>query len=130
MASNKFHLPNPADPLMPNLYWSNELPEFNKEKLNAIDQQCAVDTVITHTSPSFCELSSHNFLESWATHDADLLDDVRYERQVMDQIYDYLYSKNHPLSNWYYGHFHESWHAEIDQVRYHMLDIMELREIL
>ena len=130
MTSNKYHLPNPADPLMPNLYWSNELPEFNKEKLNAIDQQCAVDTVITHTSPSFCELSSHNFLESWAAHDADLLDDVRYERQVMDQIYDYLYSKNHPLSNWYYGHFHESWHAEIDQVRYHMLDIMELREIL
>ena len=58
------------------------------------------------------------------------LDDVRYERQVMDEVYNYLYTKNHPLSNWYYGHFHESWHAEIDQVRYHMLDIMELREIL
>jgi hypothetical protein len=130
MTSNKFHLPNPDDPLMPNVYWSNELPEFNKEKLNRIDQQCAIDTVITHTSPSFCELSSHNFLESWAAHDADLLDDVKYERQVMDQIYNYLYSKNHPLSNWYYGHFHESWHAEIDHVKFHMLDIMELREIL
>lgn len=61
MSSNKYHLPNPDDPLMPNVYWSNELPEFNKEKLNRIDQQFAVDTVITHTSPSFCELSSHHF---------------------------------------------------------------------
>ena len=28
-----------------------------------------------------------------------------------------------------YGHFHESWHAEIDDVMFHMLDIMELREM-
>jgi len=129
MTFNKYHLPNPDDPLIPNVYWSNELPEFNKVMLDRIDQQCAIDIVITHTSPSFCELSSHHFLESWAEHDVDLLDDVRYERQVMDDIYSYLYSKNHPLRYWYYGHFHESWHAEIDHVIFHMLDIMELREI-
>ena len=29
---------------------------------------------------------------------------------------------------WFYGHFHESWHSEIEGVRYNMLDIMELRE--
>lgn len=103
--------------------------EFNKEKLDVIDCQCAVDTVITHTSPSFCELSSHHFLEDWAAHDAELMDDIKYERQVMDDLYNYLYTKNHPLQYWYYGHFHESWHAQIDDVMFNMLDIMELREI-
>jgi len=24
--------------------------------------------------------------------------------------------KNHPLHYWYYGHFHESWHAKIEDV--------------
>ena len=84
---------------------------------------------ITHTSPSFCELSSHHFLEDWAEHDVDLMDDIKYERQVMDDLYNYLYTKNHPLRYWYYGHFHESWHAQIDDIMFHMLDIMELREI-
>ena len=101
----------------------------NKVRLDVIDRQCAIDTVITHTSPSFCELTSHHFLESWTEHDVDLMDDIKYERQVMDDIYNYLYTKNHPLRYWYYGHFHESWHAVIDDVMFNMLDIMELREI-
>lgn len=129
MTSRHYHIPNPDDPFMPNVYWSNEIPEFNKEKLDVIDRQCAVDTVITHTSPSFCELSSHHFLEDWAKRDTNLMDDIKYERQVMDDIYNYLFTKNHPLRYWYYGHFHESWHAQIDDVMFHMLDIMELREI-
>ena len=129
MTAKKYHLPSPDDLLMPNVYWNNELPEFNLERLDEIDRQCAVDTVITHTSPSFCELSSHHFLESWAERDVDLMDDIKYERQVMDDLYNYLYTKNHPLRYWYYGHFHESWHAEIDDVMFHMLDIMELREM-
>ena len=129
MASRRYHIPNPDDPFMPNVYWSIEIPEFNKEKLDVIDCQCAVDTVITHTSPSFCELLSHHFLEDWVAHDAELMDDIKYERQVMDDLYNYLYTKNHPLQYWYYGHFHESWHAQIDDVMFNMLDIMELREI-
>lgn len=129
MKSKQYHLPMPDDLLMPNVYWSNEQPVYDKPKLDGIDKICAVDTVITHTSPSFCQLSSHFALEDWAAHDVSLMDDVRKERQVMDDIYNYLYTKNHPLRYWYYGHFHESWHAEIDDVVYHMLDIMELREI-
>ena len=115
---------------MPNVYWSNEIPEFNKSKLDKINDICAIDTVITHTSPSFCELSSHSGLEDWAIHDKDLMEDVKYEREVMDDIYNYLYTKNHPLRYWYYGHFHESWHAKIGDVMFHMLDIMELRECI
>ena len=129
MKSRQYHLPNPDDPFMPNVYWANEIPEYNKAKLDNIDEICAIDTVITHTSPSFCELSSHFALEDWAMHDKGLMEDVKYEREVMDDIYNYLYTKNHPLRYWYYGHFHESWHAQIDDVMFHMLDIMELREI-
>ena len=61
--------------------------------------------------------------------DENLMDDVKKERKVMDDLYAYLYAKNHPLRYWYYGHYHQSWHAKIDDVMYHMLDIMELREM-
>lgn len=47
----------------------------------------------------------------------------------MDKILNYLKAKNHPLPYWFYGHFHQSWHQEIDGVQYNMLDIMELRDL-
>ena len=47
----------------------------------------------------------------------------------MDDLYAYLYSKSHPLRYWFYGHFHQSWHCEIDGIQYNMLDCMELREV-
>lgn len=129
MMSRYYHLLNPDDPLMPNVYWLNEQPIYDERKLDAIDKAFAIDTVITHTSPSFCELTSHFGIEYWAMQDENLMDDVKKERKVMDDLYAYLYAKNHPLRYWYYGHYHQSWHAKIDDVMYHMLDIMELREM-
>ena len=129
MAAKQYHQPNPADPFAPNVYWKDELPVYHEAKLDALDKRCAIDVVITHTSPSFCQLSSHVGLAAWAMQDEGLLDNVRNERKVMDDIHDYLYTHSHPLAYWYYGHFHRSWFAAIDGVNFHMLDIMELRDI-
>ena len=124
-----YHLPKVNEPLARNIYWRNEYPVFDVDKFDEINEHCAVDTVITHTAPSFCELTSKSGMSSWSIRDENLMDDVKYERQVMDKILNYLKTKNHPLRHWFYGHFHQSWHQEIDGVQYNMLDIMELREI-
>ncbi|MBO7098549.1 MAG: metallophosphoesterase [Bacteroidaceae bacterium] len=129
MDAKQYRLHREDAPFMPNVYWPNEQPVYDEKKLDVINEKCAIDTVITHTSPSFCELSSHFALEDWAMHDDRLMEDVKHERKVMDDLYNYLYIKCHPVSYWYYGHFHESWHAKIDDVKFHMLDIMELIEI-
>jgi hypothetical protein len=129
ISDKNFHLPNPEEPFVPNVYWRDESPFFDKEKLAMIDEACAIDTVITHSSPSFCELSSHQGLHDWAMRDEDLLDDVKHERKVMDSLYTHLRERGHPLCRWYYAHFHQSWHSEIDGVMFNMLDIMELKEI-
>ena len=115
--------------LTPYVYWPDEVPVYDEAKLDAIDRQSAVDVVITHTAPSFCELTSHHFIQEWLDKDKDLLEDIRNERKVMDDIYAYLYAHSHPLQYWYYGHFHESWHGEIEGVKYNMLDISEIREL-
>ena len=44
-------------------------------------------------------------------------------------VVEHLQRDRHPLERWYYGHFHNSWHSEIDGVWYKMLDIMELLEV-
>ena len=120
---------NPKDKFTPNIYWCNEPPVYDQERLNALDKVCAIDTVITHTAPSFCEKKEKRNMEEWIISDYHLATDVAKERQTMDSILSYLKEHGHPLRYWYYGHFHESWHSEIDDVKYNLLDCAELREI-
>lgn len=62
--------------------------------------------------------------------DKNLTAGVRFERQVMDRIPDHLRSGGlPPLRHLFYGHFRQSWHQEIEGVRYNIIDIMELREL-
>ncbi len=124
-----YHVPKAEEPLARNIYWQNEYPVFNIDKLDAVNKHCSIDTVITHAAPSFCEQTSRSGIKNMAIRDEDLHAHVKHERQVMDNILDYLKSRKHPLSHWYYGHFHQSWHQEIDGVQYNLLDIMELRKM-
>ena len=88
-----------------------------------------IDTVVTHTAPSHCELFSKSNLNQWAENDPLLLEDVQLEREVMDMLLNHLKTNNHSVSHWYYGHFHQSWHSAIDGILYQMLDIMEFSQV-
>lgn len=115
--------------LTPFVYWPDEAPVYDQAMLETISRDHTVDVVITHTAPSFCERLSRANIQDWLVKDEDLLEDIKAERKVMDHIQAYLYAHNHPLDYWFYGHFHESWHSEIDNVKYNMLDCLELREV-
>ena len=111
-------------------YWTDEMPVYDKEKLDSISQELKIDTVITHTAPSFCELILKDGLTEWAELDPDIPADCAKERETMDQILSHLKSAGHPVSHWYYGHFHQSWNSQIDGILFSMLDIMEFKEII
>lgn len=128
---NNRHQPGPdtgKDIYDPNYYWPNEKPVFNSELLGKIMSEQTIDTVITHTSPSFCELQNKNGLSEWSRDDTQLVADVRQERQTMDAIY-YLLKERRTITHWCYGHFHQSWHSDIEGILFKMLDIMEFYEI-
>jgi len=108
-------------------YWPDEMPVFSKECIDALP--ISIDTIVTHTAPSFCEKQDHAFLHDWAQMDPTLIDDVSMERQTMDQIHDCIKQKGIPVQNWLYGHFHESWTSFIDGIRFKMLDIMEFYDL-
>lgn len=113
----------------PGAYWPGEAPVYDEAKLEAAGQY-AIDTVITHTAPSFCQLDHHHNIQGWLMRDKDLLDDIKTERKVMDDICTFLKGHGQPLQKWFYAHFHESWHDEINGVNYQMLDIMELNQLV
>ena len=110
-------------------YWADEAPVYEDALLHEINEEFAIDTVITHTAPSFCELQNKNFLMQFSASDATLLDDVKAERATMDALYHRLRHDAHPLTHWFYGHFHQSWHSAIEGVMFSMLDVMEFREV-
>lgn len=111
-------------------YWPNEAPVYDEAKLAAINEVCAIDVVVTHTAPSFCEKQSQTEIQNWLVKDEDLQDDIKGERQTMDKLHSFLKEHSHPVDQWFYGHFHQSWHDEIDGIKYNMLDCMELRELI
>ena len=121
------HSHDDKDPLALNYYWKDEMPVFNEELLTQILVENEVDTVITHTAPSFCEMKSKEGIRSWIKYDPDLVANLDQERSIMDEIYAKV--KGTSVAHWCYGHFHQSWHADIDGILFKMLDIMELYEI-
>lgn len=113
------------------LYWADEAPFLSKDILEILRiKGINIDTIITHTAPSFCDLQTKSGLEKWALYDEKLLEDCNCERSVMDAIFEKLRYDGHNLKCWYYAHFHQSRRVCIDGIKYVMLDIMELHELL
>lgn len=88
-----------------------------------------VDIVITHTSPSFCELLSKEGINKWTCNDKTLISDIQQEREVMNSLYETLKEHQQHVTHWCYGHFHQSWHSSINGTLFKMLDIMEFYEL-
>lgn len=67
-------------------YWPDEMPFFDEQKLTEIDRQFNIDTVITHTAPSFCELISKAGLPGWAARDAGLMADSEIDGVLFSML--------------------------------------------
>lgn len=100
-------------------YWEDECVLFKKEKLENSD------ILITHTAPSWCFPQQFNeMVYGWAGQDAYLLEDLRDERRVMDEIFKVCRPHMH-----FYGHFHSSVTERINGCIHKLLDIDEFYEL-
>lgn len=130
MRRSKEHMENicrfePAD------YWPLEQPYIDDSALARLHREGkTVDTVVTHVAPSMCEdVVSPSWLEYLIENDPTLPDDMRHDREVMDALLERLRKHCHPVRHWFYGHYHHSWQADIDGIRYTMLKEMEMKEL-
>lgn len=111
------------------LWWEDEAPVFDYDAIAFLPKDTRIDTVVSHTCPSFCWPEEKRELQSWAVLDPALIDDVEKERQTMDEVFNALVSTGHPLERWYYGHYHRSWTGRREDVLFSMLDEGEFKEI-
>ncbi|MCD8102757.1 MAG: metallophosphoesterase [Alistipes sp.] len=112
----------------PFYYWENEKPFYDEDNLTELkNSSIGIDTVITHTCPSFCFPVNKSGIQIWLKRDPQLAADLNVERSIPDKILDKLNKDGHPLKEWYYGHFHASHFEVIDDVKFTALNIMELK---
>lgn len=108
----------------PKLYWEDEPPVYDEMSLSEIrGSEIKIDTVCTHTCPSFSVPHTKDGIESWLAMDGNLEKDIDAERATMDKLYHRLLADGHPLKNWCYGHFHYHHVAEIDGITFRLLDM-------
>ncbi len=113
---------------IPKCYWEDEAAVYDEKAFEELKASgIAVDTIITHTAPSFCEPHTKSGVACWLVGDEKLAADLQNERGIMDRIHERLMQDAHPLREWYYAHFHNSYTEYISDVKYSMLDIQELR---
>jgi predicted phosphodiesterase len=107
-------------------WWENETVRFDKEALDGLPAGTSIDAVVTHSAPSFCLPKWKNGLKRNALRDPWLIRDCAHERQQLDILSEYLFAFDHPVKQWFYGHFHTSVAQEINGIRYTGLDELEL----
>lgn len=101
-------------------YWENESPIY-KPKLEE-----HIDIIVTHSAPSFCfpQIKS-DIVYEYAKYDETLLDDISKERMVFDKIYE---DYKDTITDWFYGHYHQSHLEQINGINFRLLNIEEFCE--
>lgn len=103
------------------LYWENELPVYDEDKLNEIrDNNINIDVIATHTAPSFFPFNDTTGLTYFLSVDDKLKDDLITERSIMDNIYNYCKTFL-DVRYWFYGHFHSYQKGKHEHVIYQMM---------
>lgn len=85
------------------IYWPNEAPVYNEAAIDGLT--CQIDTVCSHIAPTeFPPLTGPD--KCWFRVDPDLHKDCAAERGTMSNVLHRLLENQHPLQQWYYGHYH------------------------
>ena len=78
--------------------------------------------LVTHTAPLQCAPPTDDaMVRSWSQQDAYLLEDLRSERHLLQEILEKVQPKHH-----FYGHFHKSHRENINGCQHVLLNINEL----
>lgn len=115
---------NEAKKICKQCYWDNEQCYYDEEKLSQLKlNNINIDIVCTHTCPSFAKPIGKDNIQYWLNVDKLLDNDINNEREVMDKVFNKLKKDNHPLSFWFYGHFHYHNTEFIEGTKFVMLDM-------
>jgi hypothetical protein len=110
-----------------NLWWENEIFDYNEVEIDNILEKLQIDIVVTHTAPRmFYPQHFNHIVTEYAKNDDMLIYDLVLERNLVQNLYEKFYDKIMP-KYWFYGHFHSSNNEIIEEkVKAVLLNISEL----
>jgi len=110
-------------------YWREEEFVFNQDKLDAVLRDVKkIDIVVTHSAPS--EFWPYDFdlnVHSYMARDKQLKADLDIDRANHSRLLKFI-TMRFSTTRWYYGHFHASKGGEYNDIKYHLLGELEIRE--
>ena len=109
-------------------WWKDEVFNLDKKKLDELDLS-SIEIIVSHTAPNFAyPISFSSIVYKFAKHDPKLLEELRKEREMVNDFFSYLKEKSNCLTHFYYGHFHDSNHETIEDVNFKLLNVFEMYE--
>lgn len=109
-------------------YWENEHPFYDEKLINEFKENGVnINTIISHTCPSFAFPRKKDGISYWCLIDPSLENDLNIERGIMDDIYNKLFSDGHNIKKWYYGHYHTSNEEEIYGILFRVINCINFK---
>lgn len=107
-------------------YWPEERPVYDSKAIDALT--CQIDVVCSHVAPF--EFPPHTSVPArYLEKDPQLKRDCAEERNVFSKILRKLIKNGHPLSQWYYGHYHRYDVSEYRGIKTVLLDMARDRNL-
>lgn len=100
-------------------YWENEVPVYRPDLIDQLT--CQIDTVCTHIAPTFFP-PGLDVPKKYLGNDKELRKDCITERRILDKVYSRLTNAGHPVTKWFYGHYHYYAVSQYRQVTGYLLD--------
>jgi len=109
-------------------YWENEGVKPLSKTIYDRLYKYNIHIVAAHTAPiQVGPYGLGSVVEGWAKHDKYVKVDAIDERTLVDKICNQLVDQ-WVISDWYYGHFHDSFFTHSNGAYFHGLDCMEFKE--
>ena len=119
---------------IPNIsYWDNEtvIPLNEELKYKIKNLSYNIDVICTHNAPTYIKPvntdinNQGQFVEAWSAYDKELKHDVWNDRSTLNELEDYI-KQYHHINYWIYGHFHNHFYSEYDNIKFIGLDMFYL----
>lgn len=111
-------------------YWEDEKVVWDEQKLTNVSFNPNKKLIVaTHTAPQCVNVNKNgtHLVDMFAQYDSNLWKDINVEREILQKIHDYLKQNNISFTDWFMGHFHNSYLEIQGNSKFHILDELEFK---
>ena len=112
------------------MFWENEAPNFDEEKLTEILKEFRISFVVSSTAPSFVYPGTNAFKRSkWFSNDKTVLKEFTKERKTIDKVYEHIMDSESKPYMWFYGRFKMGHQDKINDILFSSIAPYQMMQV-